>query len=172
MSDQNLDYAAIRRNVEKRLSRQKWLYRLIFFGFHLLVYLVAMLAVWGTIATNSQLRATLFGDSLGPALIVVLPTILWAMVILFHVASLFTETSTGERAMRERLFMREVGEGMLRQGLVDEGLLEKPKRSTAASEAERKRSSADGELIPTDEDQPTEQSDDSAHSKHAGASEG
>jgi len=168
MSDQNLDYAAIGRNVEKSLYRQKWIYRIIFFLMHMLFYVVAMLAVWGTVATDSQLRAVLFNNETGAALIVILPTILWTAVILFHVASLFFESSAGEKAIRERLLMREAGEEILRKGLVDEGMLEKPKRHATVSESERVRLSDDGERIPVDEDEFIEQSDHHARTNQSG----
>ena len=159
MSDQNLDYAAIRRNVENSLSRQKWMYRFIFFGIHVLFYVAAMLAVWGTLASNSQLRAALFDNGSGAAVIVILPTILWTTLILCHVASLYTESSVGEKALRERLLVHEVGEDILRKGLVDVGVSEKPKRRAVVHEAGRFLLSDDGELIPADEDEPIGQSD-------------
>ena len=168
MSDQNLDYTAIRRNVEKSLYRQKWIYRIVFFVAHVLFFVVAMLAVWGTVATDSQLRGVLFNNESGAAVIVILPTILWTAVILFHVASLFFESGAGEKAIRERLLMREAGEEILRKGLVDEGMLEKPKRRAPVLEAEHVRLSDDGELIAVDEDERIEQRDYNARTNHAG----
>ena len=169
MSEQNLDYAAIRRNVEKGLYRQKWLYRSVFFFAHLLFFVGAMVGIWGTVATDSQLRAALFNNGSGAAIIVILPTILWALVILFHIASLYTESEVGEKAIRERLLMREVGEEILRKGLMDEGILEKPKRLAKVLEAERMRLSDDGELMPVDDVQRIEQSDYTARNNHAGS---
>lgn len=159
MSDQNLDYAAIRRNVEKRLRRQKWNYRIVFFVMHLLFFLVTMLVVWGVVAANSQLADTLFNNESGAAVIVILPTIMWAAVILFHVASLYIETGAGEKNMREKLLMREAGEEILRMGLVDEGTSEKPKRRARELEAEPVRLSDDGEWISADDDEHIEQTD-------------
>jgi hypothetical protein len=159
MSDQNLDYAAIRRNVEKRLQHQKWNYRIVFFAMHVLFFLVTMLVVWGIVAANSQLADALFNNESGAAVIVILPTIMWAAVILFHVASLYIETGAGEKTMREQLLMREAGEEILRMGLVDEGTLEKPKRRATQLETEHGRLSDDGEWIPADEDEPIEQAD-------------
>jgi hypothetical protein len=156
MSDQNRDYAAIRRKVEAGVARQKWNYRIVFFVMHLIFYVVTMLAVWGTVAGNPQLRSVLFDNESGAKLIVLLPTFMWAAVILFHVASLYIETSAGEKAIRERFLMREVGEEILRKGLEDEALAEKPKRH---GEALRELLSDDGELIPIDEDEGIEQSD-------------
>jgi hypothetical protein len=145
MSEQNLDYAAIRSNVEKGLRRQKWLYRVVFFVAHLLFFVVSMLAVWGTVAADSQLQSALFQS--GAGIIVILPTILWTAVLLFHAAALYFESGMGEQAIRERLLMREVGEGILRQGRMDKGMSEKPKRHDAGSEAAPMRLSDDGELI-------------------------
>lgn len=157
MSDQNLDYAAIRRNVQKSIRRQKRLYRMIFFGTHLIFFAVTMFAVWGTVIANSQLRDVLFNSGSGAAVVVILPTILWATLILCHIASLFVESGAGEKSMREKLLMREVGEEILRKGLAGEGMLEKPKRRAAALEAERVLLSDDGELIPADEYERPEQ---------------
>lgn len=167
MSDQNLDYAAIRHNVEKNLQRQKWSYRIIFFAMHMLFYLVTMLAVWGTVATDAQLRTVLFNNESGAGVIVILPTILWAAVILFHVASLYTESASGEKTIRERLLLREAGEEILRKGLMDEGLAEKPKRHASLYEAEHVRLSDDGEQLLADEDERIEQVDYNARTNQA-----
>src|SRR5262249_58416622 len=128
--------AAIRQNIDKGIARQKWMYRIIFFGMHVFFYLVTMLAVWGVVLTNSQLRDVLFNSGLAAAVIVLMPTILWTAVILFHVASLYTETDAGEKSIRERLLMREIGEEILRKGLVEQGISEKPKRRVSLSESD------------------------------------
>ena len=146
------DYTTIEDRVEKNLSRQKWIYRILFFVMHGLFFVVSMLAVWGTVLSNAQLRALLFDSGAGT--IVILPTILWAAVILFHAASLYFESSAGEKAMRKQLLVREISEDMLR---------EKPKRQ---SEASGMRLSDDGELIPADEDDYV----DNTRANHAGAS--
>jgi hypothetical protein len=153
MSDPNGNYAAIRQTVEKKIVRQKWLYRVLFFVVHLIFYGVTMAAVWGTMAADTQLRDLLFNNQPGAAAIVLLPTILWTLVVLFHVASLYFESSAGEKAIRERVLLREVGEEMLRKGLVDEQLSEKPKRRADGWETERARLSDDGEIIPVDGDE-------------------
>ena len=166
MSDPNRDYTAIRRKVEAGVARQKWNYRIVFFVMHLIFYIVTMLLVWGTVAANPQLRDVLFNNEPGVGLIVLLPTIMWAAVILFHVASLYIETGAGEKAMRERFIMREVGEEMLRKGLEDEALPEKPKRH---AETLHDLLSDDGELIPMDEDDPIEQRDYNPRANRAGS---
>lgn len=170
MSDQNLDYAAIRRNMDKSVDRQKRLYRMIFFWTHLVFFLVTMFAVWGIALTNSQLRAVLFENGSAAALIVILPTVMWAMAVLFHVASLYTESEAGQKAMREKLLMSEIGEEMLRKGLSDAGMLEKPKRRAPTLEGERVRLSDDGELLPVDEDERPEQHGYKASTNNSGHS--
>jgi hypothetical protein len=124
MSDQNRDYAAIRDNIEKGVTRERQNYRRIFFGMHLIVYVVTMVVVWGTVAANAQLYQILFNGQAGAGAgaIVIVPTILWAFVILCHVALLYTESDTAGKVMRERLLMRELGEDILRKGLVDAGM--------------------------------------------------
>jgi hypothetical protein len=159
MSEQNLD--AIRSRVEQGLSRQKWNYRIAFFVAHVMFFVVAMLAVWGTVANDSQLRDILFNSESGAAIIVILPTILWTAVLLFHIASLYFETGAGEKAMREQLLMREVGKDILRYAEMSE----KPKRREL--EVERTRLSDDGELIPVDEG--SQQRSNNAHANHAGS---
>jgi hypothetical protein len=166
MSDQNRDYAAIQRNIEAGIARQKKTYRMIFFGMHLTFYVVTMLAVWGTVAANAQLRDALFNGAAGAGIIVILPTILWAFVILCHTALLFTESEVSEKVMRERLLMRELGEEMLRQGLTAEGMAEKPKRR---AQALHELLSDDGELIPADADDDLEQREYAARSNQAGS---
>ena len=170
MSDQNLNYAAIRQNVEKNLHRQKWLYRVIFFAMHLLFYVVAMLTMWGTVLVDAPLRLALFSSGSKAAVMVILPTILWTMLILCHVAALYIESRVGEKSLRERLLMREVGEEFLRKGLADEGVPEKPKRRAAAREVERVMLSDDGDLISVKEDEDVQQSDRRARTNHVGDS--
>jgi hypothetical protein len=167
MSDQDQDYAAIRRKVEKGVSRQKWVYRTTFFVVHLIFYVLTMLVVWGTVTSNPQLRELLFNNGSSAASIVILPTILWGAVVLFHVASLFYESGAGEKAIRERLLMGEVREEMLRKGLIDEGVTQKPKRHATSLEPERTMLSYDGELVSVYEDEPSAQSDYNARANHA-----
>lgn len=170
MSDQNRDYAAIRDNIEKGVVRERQNYRRIFFGMHLIVYMVTMVAVWGTVAANAQLYQILFNGQAGAGAIVIVPTILWAFVILCHVALLFTESDAAEKVMREKLLMRELGEEILRKGLADEGMAEKPKRRAAAAEVARTMLSDDGELIPADDDEALEQPDYNPRANRVGSS--
>jgi hypothetical protein len=148
MSEQNLDYAAIRRNVDKRLSRQKWLYRIVFLVMHILFYLVTMLLVWNEVGSNVQLSSLLFSEESSALLVVLLPSIMWGTAILFHIASIFFETRTGEKAMRNQLLMREVGENIMRTGETDDAETEKPKRHALSLEEES-----------VDEDEPLQQND-------------
>lgn len=149
MSD--LDYEAVRGSIEKRLSRQKWLYRILFFVAHMLFFAVSMLVVWGIVAADSQLRDVLFNHDSGAGIIVILPTILWTAVLLFHAASIYFESGAGEKAIRKQLLMREIGDEMARQ--IDGESSEKPKRQAAR----RMRLSDDGEFVSIDEEERTEQ---------------
>ena len=154
MPDQNLDYVTIRRNFEKSVYRQKRITRIVCFLANVVLYVVAMLAVWGTALSDPQLHALLFGNGgSAAAAILILPTILWAMAIFFHFISIMTESGVGEKALRERLLMREVGEDILRKGVLEEEPLEKPKRRAAALEPERVVLSDDGELTSADQDE-------------------
>jgi hypothetical protein len=159
MFDQDREDATLRHRVEKGVSRQKWMYRIIFFLMHILFYAVSMLVVWGTLGSNPALRDFLFNGDAGGSVIVTLPTIMWAAVILFHAASLITESSAGEKAIREKLLMREVGEEFLRRAIVDDTALEKPKRRSESWDSERARLSDDGELIAVDEHDDIEERD-------------
>jgi hypothetical protein len=156
MSDQNLDYQAIRRSVEKNLSRQKWMYRFTFLAMHFIFFAATMIAVWGTVATDTQLREVLFNTESGASVVVILPTIMWAFVFLFHVASIYFESKAGEKAIRDQLLIREVGKDILRKGDESEAMLEKPKRL----------SSYDGELLSIDEDERIDQNDYNARTNH------
>jgi hypothetical protein len=168
MSDQSRDYAAIRDNIEKGVARERQNYRRIFFGTHLIVYIVTMLAVWGTVAANPQLYQVLFNGQAGAGAgaIIIVPTIAWAFVLLCHLALLYTESDTAEKVMRERLLMRELGEEILRKGLADEGMSQKPKRTETLDAL----LSDDGELIPADEDEDIEQRDYDARANRVGSS--
>lgn len=152
MSDQNLDYAAIRRNIDKKVARQKWNYRIGFFIAHLLFYIVSLLIMWRTVALDP---------------LAIVPAIMWGMVLLFHVASLYFESSAGEKAIRKQLLMREVGDDILKMGNLDDATLEKPKRS-AASIAKRLRLSDDGELVPANDDLHLPHADYTARTNHVG----
>jgi hypothetical protein len=132
---------------------------------HLLFFIVSMAAVWGTLAANAQLREMLLSGESGAGIIVLVPTIMWAFVILFHVASLYTETRTGEKAMRAALLKREVVDDILRQVQTNKDTLEKPKRR--APENQHLRLSDDGELIDVDDEQAE---DYGTRANHAGSS--
>ena len=171
MSDQNLDYAAIRRKVEMSLYRQKRVNRIIYFLANLFLYVVTMIAIWTMVLAKSDLSNALFrANDSSALLLVILPTILWGTAVLFHFISMMIESGVGEKAIRERLLMREVGEEILRKGLVDEGMLEKPKRRAAALETDRVLLSDDGELVPVDEDNHAEQTEQNSGRVRAGRS--
>jgi hypothetical protein len=90
-----------------------------------------------------------------------------------HMAALFSESGVADKQMREKLLMREVGEEILRKGLMEEGMLEKPKRRAAALEADRVRLSDDGEFVPVDDNDDVEQVEPGTprvRSNHAGHS--
>ena len=122
MSNQNPEYAAVvRHGVASGAVRQKWVNRGVFFVTHLVLYLVTMAAVWGLALNDPQLRAVLFDSGSGAAGIVILPTILWTMAILCHVALLYTEWGVSEKLLHEYMFLREAGADMLRRGLLEDG---------------------------------------------------
>jgi len=87
-------------------------------------------------------------------------------VILCHGALLYTESDTAEKVMREQILMRELGEEILRKGLVDAGMAEKPKRR---AEALHELLSDDGELIPVDDDESLEERDYSPRTNREGS---
>ena len=152
MSDQSRDHAALRRKVEKRVARQKWNYRITFFVMHLIFYLTAMLMIWGIVLTSPAVGDALFNSATAAPTIVLLPTILWGVVVFFHAAALYLETSAAEKSIRQRLLMRELGEELLRESLAADELPEKPKRQATAQEVGYSRLTDDGELIRADED--------------------
>lgn len=143
MSEQELDYAAIRGSVEKGVARQRWRYRLIFFMMHLLFFVGSMLVVWGSIAMDGRIRALLFESGSAAAIIVLAPTAAWSLMILSHIAMLYIESNLGEKAIRQQILMNEVGEEILRRGQAG---VEKPKRQAAETDGNPRLSSYDGEL--------------------------
>jgi hypothetical protein len=148
MPNQRQDYTAIQDKLELGLRRRKRLYRTLFFVMHLVFFAVSMLVVWGTLMGSAVLQDTLFNGGTGAALVVVVPTILWAFVLLFHVAALFFETSRGEIAIRRQLAAREISEDMLR------GETQEKLKRRDPLESEHMRLTSDGELIPLDDEQP------------------
>lgn len=152
MPDQSRDHAELRHKVEKSVAQQKWNYRITFFVMHLIFYLTAMLMVWGIVLTNPEVGNALFSSGTAAPTIVLLPTLLWGVVVFFHAAALYLETSAAEKSIRKRLLMRELGEELLRESLADNDLPEKPKRLATTQEVGYSRLSDDGELIADDDD--------------------
>jgi hypothetical protein len=162
MPDPNLDYAAIHQNVEKKLARLKRNYRIGFFIAHLLFFMVSALLVLRTLQASPELREVLIYNNSSHSVIIFAPALMWGMVLLFHAATLYFETNAGEKAIREQLLMREIGDDILRLGQRES--LEKPKRRVAESTA--MRLSDDGELVSAD-DQHLDQTDYNAHTHRA-----
>jgi hypothetical protein len=150
MPDRDLDYEAIRRNVEKGVQDQRQFYRRLFFGINLTIYLVTMLIVWGVAVFNAQTGSGLYDGRLAEAAIVLLPTVMWGFVILCHAALLYTESATAEKTMREQVLARELGEEILRTATSYDDR-EKPKRDNATSLSEQIALTDDGELVYAEE---------------------
>lgn len=162
MPDQPLDYAAIERKIETGIANKKKFYHKLFFGVHLTFFASTLLVIWAIALSNSQLRETLFNTSLGAAMIIILPTIVWAMVMLIHTAVLYIESNAAEESMRQELLANEFARQMLREGLAKEAALEKSKNRFV--EEKLVRLSTDGELMSVDE-YPFELANNETHSE-------
>ncbi|HRE49585.1 MAG TPA: hypothetical protein PLD47_17805 [Aggregatilineales bacterium] len=146
MSEQDLDQFALRENVEIAVQKQKRLYRMIFFAVHAVFYFVSMFVVWRTVSMSSIVADVFSRESSEASLIVLVPTLMWSVVILFHIASLYFESKVGEKKLREQLLIRELGKTFLYKGTTDLVRREKVKRELAHGEFSV-RISDDGELI-------------------------
>jgi hypothetical protein len=147
MSD--LDYAAIRRVVEKGIADKRRFYRKLFFRIHILFYLATMFIMWGIVIVNSQSGNSLYDGRFGEAAIVILPTVMWGFAVLCHAAALYIESSAGERALREKILTETLGEEIRRLDIYQ--IVDKPKRNNSPMETDRLVLTDDGELVYADE---------------------
>ncbi len=144
MDNNQIDYSDVRRSVEQGLKREKMMMRLITFVVNLIMFIVFSIIVVAVAAANPELGKAILEKNNPLGVLVALPMTGWLVSLIFHAVSLILETKVGERQMRDRVMVRELGKRML--GLTDDGeFYEKPKREQAM------RLSDDGELVPDEQ---------------------
>jgi hypothetical protein len=131
MSQDQIDYKAVRRRVEEGVQKQKRTTRAVFFAISTI-----FLFVFGVIAFGILSDAGLAGNEEVVGAMVMMG-MAGFMGALFQLISLFLDTKSGEASMRDKLIARELGEEMLRMGLEDD-MQQKQKRAM--------RLASDGEL--------------------------
>lgn len=140
MSQNDLDYRAIRRNVEAGVQKQKRRARTGFFlgsiGMFLAFAFVAWVVFPATLPGFSA-NAGAFGS-------ILMLTMGWLATLAFQGASLIFDTKAGEEQIRARLTAREIHREMMRLGADEDLYQEKAKRMMRLGE--------DGELVEIVED--------------------
>ncbi|MFN8374848.1 MAG: hypothetical protein U0694_18455 [Anaerolineae bacterium] len=131
MSQNQIDYKALRRRVEEGVKKEKNAARGVLFAISASILVMLIALGWGIAGDAGILR-----DDAGLAVVAIL-TIATFVSVLFHGITLSMDTRSGDASIRERLMKRELSEEMLRMGL-DEDVEEKRKRTMRLSE--------DGEL--------------------------
>src|SRR5258708_3339421 len=135
MSNDKIDYEAIRQRAEKRVRQR------IEFVQHLSIYVIVNLILWALwfIAKNAfQAELLLFPWP-------ILVTLGWGVGLAAHGIVVYTQTNMMD-AMRETAIQQEVQREMRLRGMDTPAAdLEKPKRDRAV------RLSDDGEMVPVDE---------------------
>ncbi len=131
MSQDQIDYRAVRRRVEEGVKRQKMGARIVFFVVSLFMLILFSLIGWGMASAQGVLNNE---DVVGA---MVMLNMAGFMSVLFQFISLTMDSKFGEASIRERLTARELGEEMLRMGMEDD-VQQKQKRAMRLAE--------DGEL--------------------------
>ncbi|MCC7447208.1 MAG: 2TM domain-containing protein [Anaerolineae bacterium] len=134
MSDQSLNYDAIRYRADQRIRKRLEFYK------HLGVYMLVNLFVWlffGFIFISTP------SHNLAVMIPAVLTTIGWGMAVAIHGLVNYLDTVNTD-AMRDREIQREIAREIAMRGMDVQDLFEKPKRDRLV------RLSDDGELV-TDE---------------------
>ncbi|MBA3870899.1 MAG: hypothetical protein H0X30_17290 [Anaerolineae bacterium] len=119
----DLDYRAIRKQVEAGIVQEKFRRRMGLFVIQLFVFIVFMIIGWGIFlssggATASAALASGSSDSPLMGAMVVL-SMSGFMGLMFQAASLSMDTKRGEDRIRERLVAQEINREMLKMGMDD-----------------------------------------------------
>ena len=135
MSNDQIDYEAIRQRAEKRAKARAEL--VLHFSIYLIVNLI-LWALWiiGANAFHSWVMAFPWP---------ILVTLIWGVAVAIHGAYVYTQTNMLD-TMRETAIQQEMQREMRLRGMDTQAAeLEKPKRDRAV------RLSDDGEMVPVDE---------------------
>jgi len=135
MSNDNIDYEAIRQRAEKRVRQR------VEFVQHLSVYVIINLILWALWLVAASAIQSPIVHFPWPILV----TLGWGIGVAIHGMVVYTQTSMMD-VMRESAIEQEVRREMRLRGLdANSADLEKPKRDRAV------RLSDDGEMVPVDE---------------------
>jgi len=141
--NQDIDYRAVRREVEAQVVRRKRVTRWIFFGVNFLMFVVFSSITWGVFAEN-----TIFSDDAMAALI--LMSVGWLIGLLFQFLSAILDSKSSEDRIREAAMGQALGKHLLEMSHNEEAFNDKHKRIYSLSD--------DGELdaVPVEERDDTE----------------
>jgi hypothetical protein len=126
MNPDNIDYQAVRRQVEAQMQRQKRGGRITF-----AVVSVLLFILFSTIVITMLFYR---GENLSNTTVGALAMLWagWLTTIIFHIISPLLDTKSAEDNMRERLIARAIGAQLLRQPETEPG--EKRKHTFALSD--------------------------------------
>lgn len=144
MSQDQIDYRAIRQAVEAGLKKQKFRSRIGFLIGSIVMFISFVVVAWvlfpSVDSTNSFAKD---GFAVGSMIML---TMGWFASLMFQAASLIFDTKAGENQIREKLVAREINREMLRLGEDPVAYQEKAKRVMRLSD--------DGEILEVVEDVP------------------
>src|SRR5579859_5497531 len=135
MSNDQIDYEAIRQRAEKRVKARAELV------LHLSIYLIVNLMLWALWFIGTNVLDWPGREFPWPILV----TLMWGVGLAIHGAYVYTQTNMLD-AMRETAIQQEVEREMRMRGMdTQTAEPDKPKRDRAV------RLSDDGEMVPVDE---------------------
>ncbi len=158
MSEQDLDYEAIRRKVAGRLKRRKRNILWAYFVLHVVGYVAAMVVLWGIALLDPALRSLIFAHYLfdSPAgMLLGLPTFGGGLAVLVHFLALGTGLGVNEKNTRTELLKEEIEQQRLQRQFGENSLSEKRKNAPTFTDISSVSLSDDGELNVDDEESPS-----------------
>jgi hypothetical protein len=130
MSQDQIDYKAVRRRVEEGVKKRKMTTRIVFFVVSLCMLILFGFIGWG-MANDAGILTN--DDAVGAMVMFMMGG---AMSVLFQFIGLSLETKAGEASIRERVMTRELGEEMLRLGMEDDGQQKRKRAMRLAEDGE------------------------------------
>jgi uncharacterized membrane protein YhiD involved in acid resistance len=109
MQPEELDYRAIRQNVEKSLKRRKSIMRWVLLGVNLMMFGLFTIIAWGMAQGTG-----LLGEGLIGALIML--NVGWFTALLFQFISAIADAPNAENQMRAQIMSEEISKAMLELG--------------------------------------------------------
>lgn len=128
---QNIDYDAVRRDVEVLVKRRKTMSRWIFLGVSCLLFVIFSSVAWSVFANNPPAN-----DDVTAA--VIMMSVGWIVALIFQFISALFDTRAAEESLRQQVAAQVIGKHLLDLGTDATELDEKRKRIYSLSD--------DGEL--------------------------